>query len=131
TESGVHGRTCRAGRLLRLRLTLLLHRLGPGRAVGAGGTGRGDLAAIRAASQRAARGHPSRALLRTRAGGADARAPAGFGGRGRPVLDENRREAESIGVNAIPAHIFGGRYLVVGAHPYELFLQVVERLRTA
>jgi predicted DsbA family dithiol-disulfide isomerase len=52
-------------------------------------------------------------------------------GRYEPVLDENRREAESIGVNAIPAHIFGGRYLVVGAHPYELFLQVVERLRTA
>ena len=52
-------------------------------------------------------------------------------GRYEPLLDERRREAEEIGVNAIPAHIFGGRYLVVGAHPYELFRQVVERLRTA
>jgi predicted DsbA family dithiol-disulfide isomerase len=52
-------------------------------------------------------------------------------GRYEPVIDQNRREAESIGVNAIPAHIFGGRYLVVGAHPYELFLQVVNRLTTA
>jgi predicted DsbA family dithiol-disulfide isomerase len=52
-------------------------------------------------------------------------------GRYEPVLDQNRREAESIGVNAIPAHIFGARYLVVGAHPLELFRQVVERLKTA
>jgi len=52
-------------------------------------------------------------------------------GRYEPVIDENRRQAESIGINAIPGHIFGGRYLVVGAHPYELFLQVVDRLRTA
>jgi predicted DsbA family dithiol-disulfide isomerase len=52
-------------------------------------------------------------------------------GRYGPVIDQNRREAESIGVNAIPAHIFGGRYLVVGAHPYELVQQVVDRLTTA
>ena len=52
-------------------------------------------------------------------------------GRYEPLLDERRREAEEIGINAIPAHIFGGRYLVVGAHPYELFHQVVEKLRTA
>jgi predicted DsbA family dithiol-disulfide isomerase len=48
-----------------------------------------------------------------------------------PAIDQNRREAESIGDTAIPAHIFGGRYLVVGAHPYELFRQVVDRLTTA
>lgn len=52
-------------------------------------------------------------------------------GRYEPLLDQRRREAEEIGINAIPAHIFGGRYLVVGAHPYELFHQVVEKLRTA
>ena len=40
------------------------------------------------------------------------------------VLDENRRLAESVGINAIPAHIFGRRYLVLGAQPYE----VLERL---
>jgi protein disulfide-isomerase len=45
------------------------------------------------------------------------------------VIDENRAEAESVGINAIPAHIFGRRYLVLGAQPYEAFLQVLERLR--
>jgi predicted DsbA family dithiol-disulfide isomerase len=45
------------------------------------------------------------------------------------VLDENRRMAESVGINAIPAHIFGRRYLVLGAQPYESFVQVIDRLR--
>ncbi len=46
------------------------------------------------------------------------------------VIDDNRREAESVGINAIPAHIFGRRYLVLGAQPYESFVQVLERLRS-
>jgi predicted DsbA family dithiol-disulfide isomerase len=50
------------------------------------------------------------------------------GGRYEPLIDESRREAESVGINAIPAHVFGGRYLVVGAQPYEVFQQVLERL---
>jgi predicted DsbA family dithiol-disulfide isomerase len=50
-------------------------------------------------------------------------------GRFEATLDDSRREAESVGINAIPAHIFGGRYLVVGAHPYEAFTQVLDRLR--
>jgi predicted DsbA family dithiol-disulfide isomerase len=45
------------------------------------------------------------------------------------VIDQNRLEAESVGINAIPAHIFGGRYLVLGAQPYEAFKEVLERLR--
>jgi len=45
------------------------------------------------------------------------------------VIDANRREAESVGINAIPAHIFGRRYLVMGAQPYDAFMQVVDRLR--
>jgi protein disulfide-isomerase len=45
------------------------------------------------------------------------------------LIDENRAEAESVGINAIPAHIFGRRYLVLGAQPYEAFLQVIDRLR--
>jgi predicted DsbA family dithiol-disulfide isomerase len=45
------------------------------------------------------------------------------------ILDDSRRQAESAGINAVPAHIFGGRYLVVGAHPYEAFTQVLDRLR--
>ena len=50
-------------------------------------------------------------------------------GRYEDVIDENRHAAESAGINAIPAHIFGGRYLVLGAQPYELLKQVVDRLR--
>ena len=45
------------------------------------------------------------------------------------VIDENRREAELVGINAIPAHIFGRRYLVMGAQPYEAFKQVLDRLQ--
>jgi len=50
-------------------------------------------------------------------------------GRYEGILDDSRKQAESVGINAIPAHIFGRRYLVVGAHPYEAFNQVLERLR--
>jgi predicted DsbA family dithiol-disulfide isomerase len=50
-------------------------------------------------------------------------------GRYEAVLDDSRHQAESVGINAIPAHIFGRRYLVVGAHPYESFTQVIDRLR--
>ena len=49
-------------------------------------------------------------------------------GRYEGVIDETRREAESVGINAIPAHVFGSRYLVVGAQPYEVFRQVLDRL---
>jgi predicted DsbA family dithiol-disulfide isomerase len=50
-------------------------------------------------------------------------------GRYEQVLDENRRLAESVGINAIPAHIFGRRYLVLGAQPYEAFVEVIDKLR--
>jgi predicted DsbA family dithiol-disulfide isomerase len=50
-------------------------------------------------------------------------------GRYEQVLDDNRRLAESVGINAIPAHIFGRRYLVLGAQPYEAFTEVIARLR--
>ena len=45
------------------------------------------------------------------------------------VIEKNRIEAESLGINAIPAHIFGRRYLVLGAQPHEAFMQVLNRLR--
>jgi predicted DsbA family dithiol-disulfide isomerase len=48
--------------------------------------------------------------------------------RYEPVIDENRRVAGSVGIDAIPAHIFGRRYLVLGAQPYEALKQVVDRL---
>jgi predicted DsbA family dithiol-disulfide isomerase len=47
------------------------------------------------------------------------------------VIDENRRVASSVGINAIPAHVFGRRYLVLGAQPYEVLKEVVERVRAA
>jgi predicted DsbA family dithiol-disulfide isomerase len=46
------------------------------------------------------------------------------------VIDDNRQAATSVGIDAIPAHIFGRRYLVVGAHPYESFRQVLDRLHS-
>jgi len=55
--------------------------------------------------------------------------PSVGGRRYATLIDENRAEAESVGINAIPAHIFGRRYLVLGAQPYEAFLQVIDRLR--
>ena len=48
-------------------------------------------------------------------------------GRYEDLLDANRREAEQLGINAIPAHVFGLRFLVVGAQPYELLKQVAEK----
>ena len=50
-------------------------------------------------------------------------------GRYEGLLDDSRRQAESVGINAIPAHIFGRRYLVLGAQPYEAFTQVLDRLK--
>ena len=47
------------------------------------------------------------------------------------VIDENRRLATSVGIDAIPAHVFGRRYLVMGAQPYEALKEVVDRLTEA
>jgi len=44
------------------------------------------------------------------------------------VIDENRRMASSVGIDAIPAHIFSRRYLILGAQPYEVLKQVVDRV---
>jgi predicted DsbA family dithiol-disulfide isomerase len=46
------------------------------------------------------------------------------------VIDENRRMASSVGIDAIPAHIFARRYLVLGAQPREVFEQVLDRVNT-
>ena len=45
-----------------------------------------------------------------------------------PVIDENRRIATSVGIDAIPAHVFGRRYLILGAQPRDVFEQVLDRL---
>jgi predicted DsbA family dithiol-disulfide isomerase len=49
-------------------------------------------------------------------------------GRYKALLDRHREEATSVGINAIPAHILGGRYLMLGAYPYEAFIEALERL---
>ena len=48
-------------------------------------------------------------------------------GRYEELLDANRREATQVGINGIPAHVFGMRYLVMGAHPYEILKQVADK----
>jgi predicted DsbA family dithiol-disulfide isomerase len=50
-------------------------------------------------------------------------------GRYESLLDEYRADASAVGINAIPAHIVGEKYLLVGAQPYETFLSVIEKLR--
>ena len=48
-------------------------------------------------------------------------------GRYDELLDANRREATQVGINGIPAHVFALRYLVMGAHPYEVLKQVADK----
>ena len=33
-----------------------------------------------------------------------------------------------MGISAIPAHIVGQRYLLIGAQPYEAFIEVLDKL---
>lgn len=49
-------------------------------------------------------------------------------GRYEPLLDRHRADASAVGISAIPAHIVGQRYLLVGAQPYETFVEVLDRL---
>jgi len=60
---------------------------------------------------------------------ADAMAAELEAGRYEDVLDANRREATQVGINGIPAHVFGLRYLVMGAQPYEVLKDVAGRVR--
>ena len=43
-------------------------------------------------------------------------------------LDVRRAEAEELGINGIPAHVIGDRYLVMGAQPYDLFERVMAKV---
>ncbi len=49
-------------------------------------------------------------------------------GRYESLIDANRREATSVGIHAIPAHVFDRRFLLVGAQPDEVYDQVMARL---
>jgi len=49
-------------------------------------------------------------------------------GRYEALLDQHRADAESVGINAIPAHIVGQRFLLVGAQPYDAFIEALDAL---
>lgn len=46
-------------------------------------------------------------------------------------LDARRGEALELMISGIPAHVIADRYLVMGAQPYEVFQQVMNRLDVA
>ncbi len=50
------------------------------------------------------------------------------GGRYEPVIDRHRAEATAVGIDAIPSHVVGRRYLLVGAQPVSVFRQVLARI---
>ena len=45
-------------------------------------------------------------------------------------VEASTRRAVSIGANAVPAFLLGGRLLVLGAQPDEVFDRAIERIRT-
>ncbi len=47
-------------------------------------------------------------------------------GRARP--SSRTSTTSSAGIDAIPAHVFARRFLVLGAQPYDVLKQVVERI---
>lgn len=52
-------------------------------------------------------------------------------GRYEGLIDATREEALSAGINAVPAHVFGRRFLVIGAQPDELYQQVLRKVAEA
>jgi len=51
-------------------------------------------------------------------------------GRYRAVVGQHFEEAQHIGVSSIPTYVLSGRYAVVGAQTYEVFLQAIERFQS-
>lgn len=49
-------------------------------------------------------------------------------GRYEPVIDQHRADASSVGIDAIPSHVVGGRYLLVGAQPLSIFKEVLAQI---
>jgi predicted DsbA family dithiol-disulfide isomerase len=45
-------------------------------------------------------------------------------------VDDDIEQAYAYGLTGVPALIFGQRYLVSGAQPYEVLRQVVEKVET-
>ncbi len=49
-------------------------------------------------------------------------------GRYRAAVDAQSAEAHAMGITGVPTFIFDGRYVVVGAQPYEAFRGVMGRI---
>jgi predicted DsbA family dithiol-disulfide isomerase len=49
-------------------------------------------------------------------------------GRYLPRISESTKEANSIGITAIPSFVLDNRMLLVGAYPYEVFEQAFARI---
>lgn len=44
------------------------------------------------------------------------------------VVDRHIREAHELGITGVPAYVLGGRYLIMGAQPYEVFRRAMADL---
>ena len=51
------------------------------------------------------------------------------GGKYTETVAHQVREAYQIGVTGVPTYVINDRYAVVGAQPYEVFKQLIDRLR--
>lgn len=58
----------------------------------------------------------------------DAMQEAVASGRYSKVVDNHIREAHSMGISGVPAYVLGEKYLIMGAQPYGVFQQAMERL---
>jgi predicted DsbA family dithiol-disulfide isomerase len=50
-------------------------------------------------------------------------------GKYTELVQAQVNQAQRIGVTGVPTYVMNNRYAVVGAQPYEVFLQVIERLK--
>jgi predicted DsbA family dithiol-disulfide isomerase len=50
-------------------------------------------------------------------------------GRYKEIVDRSTAQAQLMGITAVPAFIFDNKYAIVGAQPYEAFIEVMSRLR--
>lgn len=50
-------------------------------------------------------------------------------GRYTAQVNDMVREAQDIGVSGVPTYVLNDRYAIVGAQPYEVFLQALEQIQ--
>jgi predicted DsbA family dithiol-disulfide isomerase len=51
-------------------------------------------------------------------------------GKYTAAVEEQIIEAQEIGISGVPTYILDDKYAIVGAQPYEVFLQALERLKS-